>query len=420
MRAHYALVDDLIGWEEYEGKVQETVEGTGGVLDERTASMLVVRDFGRQHLKIRNLNSTSSRLVSFFGKVLSYSEPRQFDREDKTKGQVARVYVGDDSGETTLVLWDERAMVTEELSVGDVLEIVGQVKNRSEVQVQDLQMTAVTLHTREEVKIPGDCPLVLAKVLHLEDVHTYSRRDESLGEMVRGIFGNEEGTSPFVCWEPALIEGVQKGDVVQITGVSESLRDGSIEYSFGDKATLVQSDSEISVPYTPVKDVTEGRTVFVRGKLIDVQESRRFMTRKGTPASVRNAVVRDDSGSLPLVIWGDVAELPWRPGDQVEIIHGRGKNGRFHPIELHVGWQGAISYAEDQAEEISFSGTVIPTSMGCTLDDGFTWYLLDRVLPAGMQARVSGIVKGKQILVHATEPLNQKRSIVEENLNKYT
>ena len=420
MRAHYALVDDLIGWEEYEGKVQETVEGTGGVLDERTASMLVVRDFGRQHLKIRNLNSTSSRLVSFFGKVLSYSEPRQFDREDKTKGQVARVYVGDDSGETTLILWDERAMVTEELSVGDVLEIVGQVKNRSEVQVQDLQMTAVTLHTREEVKIPGDCPLVLAKVLHLEDVRTYSRRDESLGEMVRGIFGTEEGTSPFVCWEPALIEGVQKGDVVQITGVSESLRDGSIEYSFGDKATLVQSDSEISVPYTPVKDVTEGRTVFVRGELIDVQESRRFMTRKGTPASVRNAVVRDDSGSLPLVIWGDVAELPWRPGDQVEIIHGRGKNGRFHPIELHVGWQGAISYAEDQGEEIHFSGTVIPTSMGCTLDDGLTWYLLDRVLPAGMQVRVSGIVKGKQIQVHATEPLNQKRSIVEENLNKYT
>ena len=418
MRAHYALVDDLISWEEYEVKVQETVDGTGSMLDERTASMLVVRNFGRQHLKIRNLASTSSRLVSFFGKVLSYSEPKQFDREDKTKGQVARVYVGDDSGETTLVLWDERAMVTEELSVGDVLEIVGQVKNGSEVQVQDLQMTAVTLQTREEVKVPGDCQLLLGKILHLEDVRTYSRRDGSSGEMVRGIFGNEEGTAPFVCWEPALIEGVHKGDVVQIAGASESLRDGSVAYSFGDKATLVLSDSEISVPYMPVKDVTEGSAVLVRGELIDLQESRRFMTRKGTPASVRNAVIRDDSGSLPLVIWGDAAELPWRPGDQVEIIHGRGKNGRFHPIELHVGWQGAISYAEGQAEEIHFSGMVIPTSMGCTLDDGSTWYLLDRELPAGMQADVSGIVQGKKILVHAAEPIIQMRSIVAEKLNK--
>lgn len=419
MRAHYALVDDLISWEEYEAKVQETVEETGGMLDERTASMLVVRDYGRQHLKIRNLSSTSSRLVSFFGKVLSFSEPRQFDRDDKTKGQVARIYVGDDSGETTLILWDERAMVTAELSIGDVFEIVGQVKNGTEVQVWDLQMTAVTLKTRKEVKLPGDCPLILGKILYLEEFRTYSRRDGSSGEMIRGIFGTEEGTAPFVCWEPALIEGVRKGDTVQITGASESLRDGSVEYSFGDKATLVRSDGEIAVPCTPVRDVTEGLGVLVRGELIDVQESRRFMTRKGTPASVRNAVIRDDSGSLPLVIWGDAAELPWRPGDQVEIIHGRGKNGRFHPIELHVGWQGSISYTEDQAEEVKFSGTVIPTSMGCTLDDGSTWYLLDRVLPAGMQVEISGSARGKKILVHAAEPTIKKRSIVEENLNKY-
>jgi len=65
LHAHYALVDDLFDQDEFRQKVETTIEQSGGLLDERTAAMLVVRKVGRHHLKITELQ-TSSSLVSFF------------------------------------------------------------------------------------------------------------------------------------------------------------------------------------------------------------------------------------------------------------------------------------------------------------------------------------------------------------------
>ena len=70
MKFHYLLVDDLLGGKEVERLVAEKVAESGDLLDERTAAMLVVKDLGRAHIRIRDLPGASS-LVCFFAKVLS-------------------------------------------------------------------------------------------------------------------------------------------------------------------------------------------------------------------------------------------------------------------------------------------------------------------------------------------------------------
>ncbi len=111
---HYALIDDLITQEEFERRVEEKIEECGDLLDEPTAAMLVVDALGRQHVKIRDLSGKSS-LFCFFAKVLEKTEPKEFDRKDGEKGWVATLLVGDETGTTRIVLWDEKA--------GAVLEI---------------------------------------------------------------------------------------------------------------------------------------------------------------------------------------------------------------------------------------------------------------------------------------------------------
>ena len=109
MQFHYALVDDLLAREEFDQRVEDKIQECGDLVDETTAALLVVRDLGREHVKIKELASKAS-LFSFFGKVTAKSEPRQFDRSDGEKGLVATITAGDESGETRLVLWDEKAM----------------------------------------------------------------------------------------------------------------------------------------------------------------------------------------------------------------------------------------------------------------------------------------------------------------------
>ena len=129
MKFHYLLVDDLVGKEEFERRVEEKVADSGDLLDERTAAMLVVKDLGRAHIRVRDLPAASS-LVCFFAKVLSVGEPKEFERPDGTTGLVANVMVGDETGKARLTLWDEKAGAVHELEPGDVLEILGRPKAR--------------------------------------------------------------------------------------------------------------------------------------------------------------------------------------------------------------------------------------------------------------------------------------------------
>ncbi len=121
---HYALIDDLITQEEFERRVEEKIEECGDLLDEPTAAMLVVDALGRQHVKIRDLSGKSS-LFCFFAKVLDKTEPKEFDRKDGEKGWVATLLVGDETGTTRIVLWDEKAGAALEIQAGDVMEIIG-------------------------------------------------------------------------------------------------------------------------------------------------------------------------------------------------------------------------------------------------------------------------------------------------------
>ena len=129
MQFHYALVDDLLSREEFERRVEEKIRDCGDLVDELTGAMLVVADLGRQHVKIHGLVAKSS-LFSFFGKVIERSEPKEFDRADGEKGLVATILVGDETGETRLVLWDEKAMAAQEIEKDDVLEIIGKPGKR--------------------------------------------------------------------------------------------------------------------------------------------------------------------------------------------------------------------------------------------------------------------------------------------------
>ncbi len=63
--------------------------------------------------------------VDVVGKVLRVYDPREFDREEGTKGKVVNIHIGDETGKARVVLWDEDVGLVEkgEIKENDIIKV---------------------------------------------------------------------------------------------------------------------------------------------------------------------------------------------------------------------------------------------------------------------------------------------------------
>jgi len=422
VKFHYLLVDDLLGKEEFERRVEEKVAESGNLLDERTAAMLVVRDLGRAHIRIRDLAAAPS-LACFFAKVLAVGEPREFERPDGTPGIVANVTVGDETGRARLTLWDEKAAAVAEIEVGDVLEILGRPKGGGKVP----DVTAVAVQeaaceiTCEEAAAPegvGPAGDLEVRLIAIESPRTFTRRDGTPGEMVEAVVGNEDGVFRLVAWAPDVLLAVEPGENVVIRGAVARESDRGIEYSLGESASVIPSDREIDISMDAIADIVEGGTYSLLGTVLSVQSSRSFVTRTGRQSSVRNLVIADPTGEIPAVIWGEKAGEHLVPGDRIEIYNATARRGRYGDLEVHLSWGSAFVVLGDEEEEIEVVGTIVPTRQGTALDTGDACYLLREPLPVGYIVRARGTVHRGVISPSSLEALTPDPDDLQRRLDR--
>jgi replication factor A1 len=423
VKFHYLLVDDLVSKEEFERRVEEKVAESGDLLDDRTAAMLVVRDLGRAHIRIRDLAAAPS-LACFFAKVLSVEEPREFERPDGSPGIVANVIVGDETGRARLTLWDEKAAAVAEIEAGDVLEILGRPKGGGKIP----DVTAVAVQeaaceiTCEETAAtggPGPARDIEVRLIAIENPRTFTRRDGTPGEMVEAVIGNEDGIFRLVAWAPDLLLGVEPGGNVVIRGAAARESDRGIEYSIGESASISPLDRNIDLPMDTVAGIEEGGTYSLAGAVVSVQPPHSFVTKSGRQSSVRNLVVADPTGEVPVVVWGEKADERLVPGDRIEVYNATARRGRYGGIEVHLSWGSALVILGEEEEEIEVTGTVVATRQGISLETGDACYLLHEPLPVGYIVRVRGMVHRGVIHLDHLEPMIPNRDELQRRLDQF-
>lgn len=423
---HHALVDDLLTKEEFERRVEAKIEECGDLVDEPTAAMLVVDELGRQHVKIKGLAAKSS-LFSFFGKVIDKTEPKEFDRADGEKGWVATLLLGDETGTTRVVLWDEKAGAALEIVPGDVLEIIGRHPGKSTKEIYALALRKASCEINCTLPVKGMGPDNLssepveldALILGTEKPRTFSRRDGTTGEMVEAVIGDAEGTARVVIWIPHLLSEIPPGSAVHITGAKPDRRSEERAYSLDETSTIALTDRAITVPLTPLGSITEQGTYSIKGNVKEIREPRSFITRSGLPSWVRNIVVSDGTNDIRVVLWGEKALIPVIPEDRVEIWHATAKPGRFGGIELGIGRGSIFRVPNDASMPITFSGTII-AGHGCTfVDDGKDRYLIEGDFPPGANVRVSGMLSGSRIIPKQVDMVDIKPDEIMAHLRKF-
>lgn len=403
MRAYYSLVDDLFSFETYQALVEEVSEESGNVFDERTSGMIVLRRAGRKHQKIARLPENSTH-VYFFAKVLQKGEIRTFTREGDSPGAVIKIEVGDDSGETSLVFWNERVSVVDEISIGDVIEIVGKIGSGREVQVIDFQTTVCDIPTRSDPEgfsgnsQAGDT--IDATIVAIGEVSTFTRRDGDEGKRVDVAFADGTGIGILVVWNPDVIEGFVPGDGIHATGLRWNPRSAGREYTAGSNAIIEKTDTTYPPIFTPVSAFKPDTTTSVSGTIYSIRTAREFTTRKGTQSWVCNAEFKDDSGSMHLVLWGDNARNPPAENDTITLFNASCKTDRRDNPEIHISWGCLlINNSEPKSEKVSRSGMIIETVRGRCIDDGQECLLIDTDLSPGTEFYVEGIKTGDKLSI---------------------
>ena len=416
---HYALIDDLITQEEFERRVEEKIEECGDLLDEPTAAMLVVDALGRQHVKIRDLSGKSS-LFCFFAKVLDKTEPKEFDRKDGEKGWVATLLVGDETGTTRIVLWDEKAGAALEIQAGDVMEIIGRHPGKNAREIYALALRKATCEITCSATSSGNGTVLSseridmdATLIGVDDPRTFSRRDGTTGVMTECVIGDAEGTARLVVWVPDLLRNVPIGTTIHITGAKPDRRSSGRGYSVDDTSMVSLSDVSITVPFTALGSISGPGFFSVKGEVKAVQELRSFTTRDGKISWVRNIRIGEESNVLNVVLWGEKALVPVHPGDFVEIYHAEAKPDRLGDFEMGVGRGSVIRFPHEESRAITFTGTVIPGNGGIFIDNGTERYLIEGEFPAGCEMSITGTLCGSRIIPEIVEP-------VEKNIEQVT
>ena len=424
MSFHYALVDDLLPREEFERKVEEVMETSGDLYDEPTAAMIVVRDLGRAHVKIRDVGHGSS-LSCFFGKVISTTSPHEFKKSDGSTGLVADILLGDETGQVRVVLWDEKAQVTGEVEVGEVLEVIAKPspRGKGEVSAMAFQKAACEISCAmapdRRFLPPEPVAEIEVRIIEVGKIRTFTRRDGSEGRMVEAVIGNAEEISRLVCWAPEILEGVQAGSSARILGATRSSKGEGDEYQMDEKGEVIPLDKDIDVPVTDIGKVPDSGFTSVKGVIRSAGPLRSFTTRQGQPSSVRNLTVSDDSGEMALVLWGEKAALDIAEGDAVTLYRVQVRMGRDGAPELHAGRGSAVVLPGGEAEPVALEGFVIPSASGVCLEVAGECCPVSGDLPMGRLVLVQGRRVRRTILAAAVEVREPDPDRVRDRLARF-
>lgn len=408
---HYALVSDLLTHEEFEKRVDKKLEELGDAVDETCAAMLVVEELGRSHIKIGEIKNTTTALISFFGKILEITPPREFSRDDDSEpGVVASIILGDITGTVKLTLWDAQASAVSELEIGSVLEVIAKPRpgHWGEVNCAALRPSQVTIvNTKKPPKSELMEQPLYAKVLLITEPREIPRRDGSTSLLQEILVGDSSGTARIISWDPDIFSDLEEGIPAGFLGLLRKEDENTVEYVAGEATTITPYSEDISVPKVDAGDVSEGQTSIVTGIVLSVSPIRKFVTRRGNESQVRNIRLgsKMNGGEINIAAWNEEANSTILPGDHLEVINAMAKLNKYGEMELSVGRGAGMRSWNEGGVYSKVSGVLIPRPEGMTLDNGKEVLVVfaDEPLTQGMPVTISGQVSGLRISASSVE-----------------
>jgi len=361
----YEKLNGKIPQKEFQKLVDEKMDIMGGLCDERTAALLVAHDLGIEGasaIKIKEI-TLDKKNVEFLGKVTGTFPPREFNRTDGSIGRVTNVSIADETGEITMVLWDELADAVKigDIKEGDVFKVRGYVKEGQrglEVSIgrgggiQKAEGEKVTVKDPmikiSEVSAGMGNVCVRGVILSKQDPRTFNRKDGSPGSVQGTMIGDDSGKIRLTVWDNKLkdMEAFNAGDSVEVLHAYTRESINGIEIQVGNRGIIRKSDAmvEYEEQVAKIGDIEADKSYNIKGVVTGIDGVREFTTKDGKPGRLCGVHVSDESGRIRVVFWGEHANFAetLSVGDKILVTDAQAKINFRQEIELSANWRSMV------------------------------------------------------------------------------
>ncbi|MFQ6136021.1 MAG: DUF2240 family protein [Candidatus Hydrothermarchaeales archaeon] len=338
--------------EEIKSRIKDKQEELGGLITPEGAAHIVASELGidlfegiskTPALKIENVIPGMSS-VDIAGRVLRIFEPREFEREDGTKGKVCSLILADETGTIRVVFWGKDIDLIEkgEIQEGGIIKIMeGYTKenirgeaeihigNRARVIIdpkdiaRDIPLPEDMMKTTSELRDGMSSVDIAGRVLRIFEPREFEREDGTKGKVVNIHIGDETGRARVVLWDDdvGLVEKgeITEGDIIKVKRGYVKIRYGEPDINVGRYGKVILNPSNIEIGEVPdfdesevlrrkIGEIEEGGRVEVRGALVEVYESSPVFEKEGGPGLVVSCMLDDGTGNIRVVFFNKMAE----------------------------------------------------------------------------------------------------------------
>jgi replication factor A1 len=325
--------------------------------------------------------------VNLQGRVLATDSVRTFDRDDGSEGRVANLVLGDPTGRVRITLWDERADLATEFSVGESVEVVdGYVRERDDDLELHVGDRGSVERIDEEIEyVPETDPIaeleigqtvdIAGGVIELDEKRTFDRDDGSQGQVRNVRVKDDTGDIRVALWGEKADTEIDLGQYAVFTDVQ--VKDGwqdALECSVNWRSTVSVLDERPESAPTHGSDATATSATASAGGGTGGQGSLSSFESSESGSSSSGAAQSASSSSSSSSTASD-ASAASSPGTDTGGDEG------------------------DADEEVEFTGTVVQAGSPVVLDNGTETYSVDTdaSLRLGEEVTVRGRVRDGRI-----------------------
>lgn len=373
--------------------INETIETMDNMVNEEGAAFVVANNLGVsinprkivEALKVNQLVPGQSN-ITIIAKINRIYTTREFPRKDKTTGKVRNLELIDNTGKVRVSLWDLKTNIIEEKSlvVGDIVKIFG---GNTKIGYQDtieITLTPRGSIDKETGSVVSDFPSIehsavtklssvtsetksisiIAKIIDKQNVVEFQKGDKT-GRVTSLLMDDGTKKMRLVFWNELVDIALQfeKGEVIKVldlrVGVNKS---GDIELTYADYSTVdrevdnsqfaeVQMIQDIII--TSLSEIKQDmRGLTVTGKFVSKSDIRTFDRDSGT-GKVANIVIKDNSQSIRVNLWGDATNYltSMEEGCLIRIHKANSTLSDFSgEIELSCNEKSKIEISSDEVD----------------------------------------------------------------------
>lgn len=319
-------------------------------------SELILPQFDELFTKVHDLQNQSFN-VNTVGLVQIEPKRYSFSREDGT-GTVLRTILADDSGTIPIVAWNERANALQDLTKGDILQVVNartkldsnshlelHVEARSQAIILKepppyLKMPIERIHKITELTPQSSLVNLNVTIVVKGESREVKRATGETLKISTLIVGDETGMLTLSLWDEKaeLANRFREGDTVHLRNVSVRDRLGELRLNLGRSGEIEKSaTNQLLITSTKISELASAKTlVTIEGTTVDQPVIRQVSTEKGETIDVGSFSIKDETGITQVTLWREQAkltkELPL--GTRLRIIGARVRPGLSGQIEL--------------------------------------------------------------------------------------